>query len=99
MTTEPINTILHILLLVCDDAKLYNMCIISIKNLTTAQKAKRTLSKDGIFSSVVNVDPSLTQKGCSYGLTFNCADFMRIRRILNAQGIEYGEILGTQNLS
>lgn len=75
------------------------MCIISTKNLTTAQTAKRVLAKEGIYSTVVNIDPALTKKGCSYGLSYNCAEYVKVRKLLNAQGIAYGDFAGQQNLS
>lgn len=67
------------------------MCVISIKNITMAHKAQRVLAKEGIYTNIVNIDPSLTEKGCSYGLSYSCNERIKVRKILNVQGIDYGD--------
>jgi len=69
-----------------------NMCLISIKNLTAAQMAKKALTREGIYTTIVSVDPTLTKSGCSYGLSFNCAEGDAVRRVLNRAQINYGEL-------
>ena len=69
-----------------------NMCLISIKNLTAAQMAKKALLREGIYTSIVSVDPTLTRAGCSYGLSFNCAEGEAVRRTLDRASINYGEL-------
>ncbi len=70
------------------------MCIISIKNLTLAQMAKKILSREGISADIVSVDPNLTKNGCSYGLSFNCTQAYRVKSILNRASIGYSEVGG-----
>lgn len=69
-----------------------DMCLISIKNLTAAQMAKKALLREGIYTSIVSVDPTLTKSGCSYGLSFSCAEGDAVRRVLNRAQINYGEL-------
>lgn len=69
-----------------------NMCLISIKNLTAAQMAKKALLREGIYSNIVSVDPTLTRSGCSYGLSFNCTEGETARRVLKKASINFGEL-------
>lgn len=56
--------------------------------------AKKTLSREGIHSNIVSIDPSLTKNGCGWGLTFNCGDSFAVRRILNKARISYNLLSG-----
>lgn len=70
-----------------------NMCIASAKTLTIAQMAKKSLAREGIYASVVSIDPKLTEKGCAYGVSFRCSDRDRVRDILASDRVPYGQII------
>ncbi len=69
-------------------------CIIAMRSVTLANKAERALRSEGIGSELVSVDPALTKRGCSYGLTVRCDMVDNIEEILNRRGISHGEIIG-----
>ena len=50
------------------------MCIVTMKSMTSAIRAKNVLHGKGIAVEIQNLDPSVTAKGCAYGLSFNCID-------------------------
>ena len=70
------------------------MCIVSFKSFTSAQRAVSCLKAHGIASSVVSVDPNLTKRGCSYGITFPTAYKLRALNYLRSSGIDYGDVIG-----
>jgi len=69
------------------------MCIITFKSLTASQQAVRNLSSFGIFSSVVSVDPSLTKRGCSYGVSISCSRIYDARNILEKNKLQFGDVI------
>ena len=70
------------------------MCIATMKSITAAERARSALSAAGIFVSVISLDPSLTKKGCAYGIEFYGKDKTKVKSILRKKGISYGEIIG-----
>lgn len=56
--------------------------------------AKSVLARAGISSSVVSVDPTVTRRGCSFGVSISCADRNRAELSLKRARIQYGDILG-----
>ena len=70
------------------------MCIITMKSLTHAMKAKSALEARGIECSVVSLDPGLTSRGCAYGISYPCGEGDAAQRILDGKGIPYGERIG-----
>lgn len=70
------------------------MCIVTMKSMTLALRAKNALYTKGILTDVQNLDPSVTARGCAYGLSFQCADKDKIQRYLDSKGIPYGEWIG-----
>ncbi len=70
------------------------MCILTMKTMTHALRAKNILEGRGIFASVVSLDPRLTERGCAYGIRFSCKDTERIKGTLEAKGIAYGILIG-----
>lgn len=70
------------------------MCIVTMKSMTLALRAKNALYTKGIVTEVQNLDPSVTARGCAYGLSFNCLDKEKIRHLLDTRGIPYGEWIG-----
>ncbi len=69
-------------------------CVITMKSVTYAEKAKKTAAALGIGAGIVSIDPAVTKRGCAYGLTLPCRDTDRLTRALAKRGIPYGEIMG-----
>jgi len=69
-------------------------CIITMKSMTYAEKAKRTALGAGIRGEIVSIDPSVTKRGCAYGLSLPCREAARLLPVLEKKGIRYGEVLG-----
>lgn len=69
-------------------------CIIPIRTPTLASKAERTLALSGIHSTVVNIDPSVTKRGCGYGVKLSCRDAERSLLILEKKHVPCGELIG-----
>ena len=70
------------------------MCVATMKSMTYAMKTKRLLENAGIGAEIVNLDPSLTKRGCAYGVSFQKGREEEVKRLLRTRGIEYGRILG-----
>ncbi len=69
-------------------------CIIAVQSRTYGAKGKRVLGKAGIRAEIVSIDPSLTKKGCAFGLQLSggyCTDALRI---LDTHGIPHGDSIG-----
>lgn len=69
-------------------------CIIAMKTRTSAEHAKRIASGMRIRADIVSVDPSVTKRGCAFGLRLSCADSDELRSVLDRRGISYGDVLG-----
>ena len=50
------------------------MCILTMKSMTHALRARSVLENRGIEAAVVNLDPKLTARGCAFGIRFPCAE-------------------------
>ena len=70
------------------------MCIAAMRNMTAAIKGRNALASVGIPCTIVNLEPTLTKRGCAYGLSFSCAHLGRVKAILSQKRISFGEILG-----
>ncbi len=70
------------------------MCIAAMKNMTAAIKGRSALEAVGIRCTIVSLEPTLTKRGCAYGLNFACAYLERAKSVLSSKRISYGEILG-----
>ena len=70
------------------------ICISAKKSMTHAVKARRLLSAAGIRCEIVNIDSSVTKRGCAFGVTFPCEMMDRVRSILHRYDLDYGEIIG-----
>lgn len=71
-----------------------NDCIIAMRSNTAAQKAARILTAQKIPCSTVNIDPSITRRGCGYGIELSCRHLADARRMLERKHVEYGDIIG-----
>lgn len=69
-------------------------CILAMKSMTFAEKAKRTAASLGIEAKIVGVDPAVTRRGCAYGLALPCRDTEKLTETLSRKRIPYGELLG-----
>jgi len=70
------------------------MCIVSVKTMTAAIKARKALSGAGIESEILSLDRTLTKNGCAYGLGYPCAESRQVERILKMSKVSYGEFIG-----
>lgn len=69
------------------------MCIASIKSVTAAEKARRSLERDGVDCSVVSLDPTLTKRGCAWGISFRCFGAADAKKVLRGAHVAYGELI------
>lgn len=74
------------------------MCIVTMKSMTAAIRAKNVLNGKGIAVEILNLDPSITARGCAYGLSFSCGDKARIMHELDSKRISYGEWIGDRRV-
>ena len=62
-------------------------CTAAIGYLTVAMKAQSALSDAGIGGRIVKLDPSMTRRGCAYGIEYPCEDHKAVRSAFNAAKI------------
>lgn len=70
------------------------ICISAKKSMTHAIKARRVLAAAGIKCEIVNLDASVTKRGCAYGVSFPCSMTDKVQTILRRHELDYGEIIG-----
>ncbi len=58
-------------------------CTASFGSLTYAIKAQKELAKVGVDAKIVKLDASLSRRGCSYGVSFSCADRRAVKATLD----------------
>lgn len=69
------------------------MCIVALRSMTYAIKAKKTLEDNYIESEIVRLEPHMTKKGCAYGVGFNCVNTNYVIEALKNNTIKYTELL------
>ena len=69
-------------------------CIIPMTSPTLAKMAERALTGQRINVSMVSVDPSLTKRGCGYGISLYCNDAERAKDLLHRRNIPFGDLIG-----
>ncbi len=69
------------------------MCIASLKSMTLAIKAKKALTKANISAEIIKLEPNMTQKGCAYGIKFDCLYLSHSVDVLNQNRVKYTEIV------
>ena len=69
-------------------------CIIVTRSATISKKAERALRANGVPVSIVNIDPSLTKRGCAFGLAVDCTGLNKAVELLDGRGIIHGEVIG-----
>ena len=70
------------------------MTVISFRSVTAAERARFVLKSRGIFADLVDVDPHLTRRGCTHGLSIPSDAKEEAKRILSKKGIATGDIIG-----
>ena len=69
------------------------MCLISLKSMTYAIKAKKALDDYYIDSEIVKLDPKMTKHGCAYGVQFNCVNKEQAVDALKKWSVRYTELI------
>ena len=69
------------------------MCVVSLKSMTYAHKARKVLTKYNISSEIIKLDSNMMQKGCSYGLKFDCYNLLATEKALKDNNVKYSQIL------
>lgn len=69
------------------------MCIASLKSMTYAIKAKKSLDAANISSEIIKLEPQMTHHGCAYGVKFDCVNLYSVRDVFTEKRINYTEIL------
>ena len=68
------------------------MCVVSLKSMTIALKAKKALNEAFIGCEIIKLEPHMTKKGCAYGVQFDCLNFNNVESILKHNKVKYTEI-------
>ena len=68
-------------------------CIATTTSLNLSIKAQKALLSAGIYSRIVSLDPSMTPKGCAYGIEFSCSEERTVKSILRALGVHPSQYL------
>ena len=71
------------------------MCIVTMKTMTAAVRAKRVAMSAGISCEIVSLDRNMTKNGCAYGLRYPCHTGEKLLLQLSERGVEYGTVLGS----
>ena len=69
------------------------MCVIALKSMTYAIKAKKALSDFYIDSEIIKLEPSFTKKGCAYGVKFDRVNLAHAQEALRKWSIRYTELI------
>ncbi len=70
------------------------ICVSAKRSMNHAVKARRVLSVAGIPCEIVNLDSSVTKRGCAFGVSFPCDMTEKVQNILRRYDLDYGEIIG-----
>ena len=68
-------------------------CTAAIGSLTLAMKAQSVLSDKGLESKIVKLDPSMTRRGCAYGIEYPCEIHNAVRSAFNTANISVSSYL------
>lgn len=69
------------------------MCAVALKSMTFAVKAKKALNDYYIDADIVKLEPSMTKKGCAYGVKFDCVNLKSAQEALKKWSIRYTELI------
>lgn len=62
-------------------------CTAAIGSLTLAMKAQSALDNIRVNGKIVKLDPSMTRRGCAYGIEYSCDDHKAVRSAFNMANI------------
>lgn len=65
----------------------FTSCRVDVGSLTITLKAQKALSRAAIPTTVIKNEPSSNSRGCSYGLSFSCAQSENLQSVLQREGI------------
>ena len=71
----------------------YPRCTAVLGSMTMALKAQRVLSKETIRAETVKISRSSSNKGCIYGVEFDCPLLGNVKSTLDRAGIDIKEFL------
>ncbi len=69
------------------------MCVIALKSMTYAIKAKKALNDHYIDAEIVKLEPSMTKKGCAYGVRFDRVNLTQAQEALKKWSVRYTELI------
>ena len=61
--------------------------------MTHAIKAKKALENSDINAEIIRLEPSMTKKGCGFGVQFSCVNLYKAKDALDKKYVKYSEIL------
>ena len=67
-------------------------CIITLPSMTFAQKARLVLTANQIEASVLKLPPTLSDKGCAWGIRIDCRRATDAAHILTVSDLPYKKI-------
>lgn len=70
-----------------------NRCTAAMSSLTHCMRAQRLLLSEGLESTIVKLDSSLTKKGCAYGIEFSCNLKREVRSILSRANLSVSQYI------
>lgn len=70
-----------------------NICIASMASINICIKAQKALLSNGIGCRIVSLNPSLTRRGCAYGIEFTCSHERQVKQILRDAGVTFSQII------
>ena len=74
------------------------MLIVTMNTMTQAMRGRSALEARGIHAEIVGLDPSLTKRGCAYGLRFASSGREEVLRCLRGKNIPWGSVLGGESV-
>ena len=66
----------------------YSSCIAEIGSMTQAMRAQSVLAQAAIPTTVVKSNSSKNSRGCTYGVSFSCAQSENARQALMKAGVK-----------
>ena len=60
-----------------------NNCISTIPSLNISIKVQKELAKIGVFCKIISLDPSMSHRGCAYGIEYSCYNKQTVDLILH----------------
>ena len=69
------------------------MCIVALKSITYAIKAKKALEDYYIEAEIIKLEANMTKKGCAYGVKFNSVNCDSAMLAFKHYNIKYTELI------